>query len=460
MASSAKDLEVPAGGDPEADSGESGGGTSSAKKKDDESQGQEKPKKREKRSYHYRNKKPSGMPKRPLSAYNYFFREQRPVVLANLERKRASGEDAGALEEGKSSNLFATMGKTIAQAWRDVTPEEKEKYKAMAAEDMKRYREEMDKYHKAAASKAPTAGEDDSRPDKKQKASVASTTAAAGMGAGLVGFPVQGDSKNLDQLAQLNLQQQLLQSRGLGNLAAGGMSAAGLLGLPSLDATNPAAMDSSFLQRQMLLSHLGSGMDSVVGWSNHAAYPSGLLPAVPGPSRLEQLLMGVQQQQQQSSQQASSSAGGNGDPIANSGGLPSSALPGGTTSHLLELLSQQQQPSDDLRLLLLQQQQQRRQEEQLRMQLLAQQQMSFNPDTAAAATAPAGTQPGSSSDQLCLQRLLAQQQQPAVAGPPGSSTLEIAAQMQALRGNLPQEQQSPNGSGGSGDENASEIKQG
>lgn len=425
----------------------------------------EKPKKREKRRYHYRNKKPSGMPKRPLSAYNYFFREQRPIILAKIESDRAnetaSAAEDGNSEEGKSPSLFSTMGKSIAEAWKNITPEDKEKYKAMAAEDMKRYREEMDKYHKAVA-EASRKRPSSEPPEADQK--VAALASTAGIGA--MPISVQGVPESSNALGQnvMRLQQHLLQSRGMGNLAGStGMAGVGLLGNPSLNVqNNPAAMDSSLLHRQMLnsqlqpsLLQLAPGMDP-----SQMAYPGGIPAGVPGPSRLEQLLMLQQHQQQQQQQQSSQASTGAGDQMANSG-MGSAALQGGMPANLMELMPQQQNlgfpsagasniPDNHLRLLLLQQ---RRQEEQLllsqQMQMLSQQQNASNAGTATAQP-PAGM-----TDQLRMQ-LLAQQQAVGAAGGNNPGGQEVTAQPQQNMGGSWPPQPAPDG----GDDDSSQDEQG
>lgn len=93
-----------------------------------------------------RRKKPRDMPRRPLSAYNYFFREERARWLAEREKS----------EEKEQGSLFSVMGKTIAQRWKNLASEEAQKYKDMAAADMDRYRQDMDEYHAESARRART----------------------------------------------------------------------------------------------------------------------------------------------------------------------------------------------------------------------------------------------------------------------------------------------------------------
>jgi hypothetical protein len=88
-------------------------------------------------------------PKRPLSAYNCFFKEERARILGSIpdyqsfEDGTCKGKRRRA-QHGKIS--FEELGKTIGQRWQSLTPEEAMVYKMKAAEDMKRYRNEMAEY--------------------------------------------------------------------------------------------------------------------------------------------------------------------------------------------------------------------------------------------------------------------------------------------------------------------------
>lgn len=93
-----------------------------------------------KRTRRKKSKKPKDMPRRPLSAYNIFFREERGRMLKAIE----DGTDA--LEDGQSQGLFSAMGKSIAKKWKALSKEEMVKYTDAASEDLKRYRREMDEY--------------------------------------------------------------------------------------------------------------------------------------------------------------------------------------------------------------------------------------------------------------------------------------------------------------------------
>ncbi|KAL3910815.1 MAG: hypothetical protein SGILL_007542, partial [Bacillariaceae sp.] len=128
-----------------------------------------------------RPKKPKNKPKRPLSAYNIFFKDERANILANIPDKTDEDEEGGskdgedkpvkkeegdegkAEEEGEGDGKkkastkkrkrvphgkigFESLAKIVGQRWKELPPDELEKYKKRAEVDMKRYRKEMEAY--------------------------------------------------------------------------------------------------------------------------------------------------------------------------------------------------------------------------------------------------------------------------------------------------------------------------
>ena len=80
-------------------------------------------------------------PKLPLSAYNYFFKSEREVLLESLP-VRSEGKPRRS--HGKIG--FADMARVIGARWKSLTPEEKLKFDSIAAEDKARYKREMKAY--------------------------------------------------------------------------------------------------------------------------------------------------------------------------------------------------------------------------------------------------------------------------------------------------------------------------
>jgi HMG (high mobility group) box len=71
-------------------------------------------------------RKPKGKPKRPLSAYNIFFREMRPIIMAH---PAVSG--------------FSDLAKVVAAHWKNVNPAMKRPYEEKARQDMVRYKMDL-----------------------------------------------------------------------------------------------------------------------------------------------------------------------------------------------------------------------------------------------------------------------------------------------------------------------------
>mmetsp|Transcript_32786 Transcript_32786/g.55492 ORF Transcript_32786/g.55492 Transcript_32786/m.55492 type:complete len:470 (-) Transcript_32786:1446-2855(-) len=79
-------------------------------------------------------------PKRPMSAYNFFFREERANILSESTKKTEEGEAA-------EPTSFEDIGRIIGQRWRAIDPDELAKYKEMAKKDSDRYRDEMKSFY-------------------------------------------------------------------------------------------------------------------------------------------------------------------------------------------------------------------------------------------------------------------------------------------------------------------------
>lgn len=137
--------------------------------------GEDPPKRRHKKKRH------DGKPKRHMSAYNFFFREERQVLLSRIHQQRdsnhlelqspsiegydrnntisisishsssqASADSKQHLNRKQDSNSttisFQTITKIIGERWKNMSDEVKLKYKLMADRDLERYAQEMKIY--------------------------------------------------------------------------------------------------------------------------------------------------------------------------------------------------------------------------------------------------------------------------------------------------------------------------
>lgn len=102
-------------------------------------------------------RKPKDKPKRPLSAYNFFFKEERDKIIkaVNCEDVNYQKEIDPELTEELINKLrkdsgkvsFEEMGKVIGRRWKDVEGERMEYYNALAGGDTERYKKDMEKYN-------------------------------------------------------------------------------------------------------------------------------------------------------------------------------------------------------------------------------------------------------------------------------------------------------------------------
>ena len=84
------------------------------------------------------------IPKRPATDYHFFMREMNPVIVRELQAADQFG--------GGSSKYCGKLNTNAGQKWRNLSPEEKERFKAKAARDKLRYEVEVNLYIAASIS--------------------------------------------------------------------------------------------------------------------------------------------------------------------------------------------------------------------------------------------------------------------------------------------------------------------
>ena len=88
-----------------------------------------------------RKKKLKSLPKRPLSAYNFFFQTERSLLM----------QDRAIVPSLKVG--FEDLGRIVGKKWRELSEAERETYNRKAIGDSERYRKEMEDYKKRETDK-------------------------------------------------------------------------------------------------------------------------------------------------------------------------------------------------------------------------------------------------------------------------------------------------------------------
>jgi hypothetical protein len=260
--------------------------------------------KKKKKAKQFRAKKPKDMPRRPLSGYNIFFKEERARMLAESSGKRGPGETEGEEETKNDKDVppakgvkigFEVMAKTVGKRWKELPEEELARYKAMAKLDMERYRREMDGYHVDLAKRSRLECEEMSR---AQQATAAATVPVANQQ-----HPDMRNQQPQADSAALGSLDDNMRAQFIGSQAANQMHPQfNQMGYPSLQGSFQAqAPSSGQMQGGMQTSSPGM-FDSTDGGGN-MQQQNHLLEALLGANSMSHSQQSQQYQQPQQSQQ-------------------------------------------------------------------------------------------------------------------------------------------------------------
>jgi len=118
-------------------------------------------------------------PKRPLTAYNYFFRSERARLLG-LKDDEFDFQNRGKRKHRKTHGMigFKDLANHVGEKWKNLDPKEKEIYQRKFECDRKRYHEELCEWEQAKKAKsAPSTAEDESQVNREAQDHTKSATA-------------------------------------------------------------------------------------------------------------------------------------------------------------------------------------------------------------------------------------------------------------------------------------------
>ena len=128
-------------------------------------------------------KKPKDKPKRPLSAYNLFFQQERTRIIAAIPDSESTAIDDGIPEEIKRKKHrkthgkigFADLARSIADKWKCIDPTDRVIFEEKAETEKQRYKLELDVWTKTKKDSGELVKKKKSKPAKKKLSSSSSS---------------------------------------------------------------------------------------------------------------------------------------------------------------------------------------------------------------------------------------------------------------------------------------------
>lgn len=109
-------------------------------------------------------------PKRPMTAYNFFFKSEHQKIRQESEGCEPEDEGGDKKEEASLANDstatntkkrktnrvgFEDLGKLIGKRWKEIGKDELERYQELARKDSERYKRESEKYYEDQSKNIP-----------------------------------------------------------------------------------------------------------------------------------------------------------------------------------------------------------------------------------------------------------------------------------------------------------------
>lgn len=147
-------------------------------------------------------KKPKGKPKRPLSAYNIFFKEERANLVAEIAATKKKEGSSSAKTKGPRTHRkthgmgFAGLAQNIAAKWKTLDSKSRRPFENKAAQNKVRYQTDVEVWKAAEKVKATKAKEEQEQALRDEQL-VASSSNDDGLDVNSRRAPIEASSSNM-----------------------------------------------------------------------------------------------------------------------------------------------------------------------------------------------------------------------------------------------------------------------